>query len=281
MLRELVGDDPVAGIETILEARPDVLHLTNIDYDAGLVTLTALQALLAEKGVSLDYIFASKPNTGLPTGVDVDGDGRRGGPRDAQGFGYFSGQGGQALLSRFPLELVGDKSEIAWADVPGSLILPDDPVGVAQRLSSSAHWAVSALTPQGEMILLTLAATPPVFDGPEDRNGRRNHDEVLLWTQSLSKGPEFIVSPVVLVGNFNLDPIRGDGRHTAIQQVLLHPRLQDPLPDIPTVAWDRVGEMRVSYVLPDSALEVVGAEIMPPEPNAGPHRLVWVDVTLN
>ncbi len=87
--------------------------------------------------------------------------------------------------------------------------------------------------------------------------------------------------PVVLTGNFNLDPDRGDGLRAAVKQVLSHARFQDPLPDFPTVAWERVGEMRVSYVLPDKALAVVNAEVTPPEPNAGPHRLVWVDVTLD
>ena len=28
--------------------------------------------------------------------------------------------------------------------------------------------------------------TPPVFDGPEDRNGRRNHDEIRLWADYVS-----------------------------------------------------------------------------------------------
>ncbi len=281
MLRELVGDEPVAGIETIVRAKPDILHLTNIDYDAGQVALKALQARLAKAGVSLDYLFANKPNTGLPTGVDVDGDGRRGGPRDAQGFGYFSGQGGQAILSRYPLELTADKSKLAWGDVPHSLILPDDPVGKAQRLSSSAHWAVKVSVNDRAITLLTLAATPPVFDGPEDRNGRRNHDEVLLWMHSLAQDTGMFEDPVVLTGNFNLDPDRGDGLRAAVKQVLSHARFQDPLPDFPTVAWERVGEMRVSYVLPDKALAVVNAEVTPPEPNAGPHRLVWVDVTLD
>ncbi|WP_299921733.1 endonuclease/exonuclease/phosphatase family protein [uncultured Pelagimonas sp.] len=281
MLRELVGDEPVAGIETIVQAQPDILHLTNIDFDAGLVTLKALQMQLADRGLSLDHSFARKPNTGMSTGLDIDGDGRRGGPRDAQGFGYFSGQGGQALLSRFPLELTADKSDVTWSDLSHSLIAPDDPAGKVQRVSSSAHWAVTVKVNERAVTLLTLAATPPVFDGPEDRNGRRNHDEVLLWTYSLAQEPGLYKAPVVLIGNFNLDPIRGEGIHAAAKQVLSHPRLQDPLPDLPTVEWERVGEMRVSYVLPDKVLDVVDAKVMPLEPTAGPHRLVWVDVTLN
>ncbi len=281
MLRDLLGEKPVPGIATILDAKPDVLLLTNFDYDAEHVALAALKTRLASKGLTLNHLFALKPNTGMPTGVDVDGDGRRGGPRDAQGFGYYTGQGGQAILSRYPLVLLDTKTELLWRDTPDSLIAKDDPVGDEQRLSSTAHWAVSAALGSGPITLMTLAATPPVFDGPEDRNGRRNRDEVLLWAHELDAKPEVYKDPVVILGNFNLDPARGDGLRAAAKHVLGHPRLQDPLPNAPTVKWERVGEMRVSYVLPDRSLSVTDAGVMPPEPNAGPHRLVWVDLELH
>ena len=69
-----------------------------------------------------------------------------------------------------------------WADLPGSLIegldLSPEIVKV-QRLSSTGHWAVPIkLGGKAALTLLVFAATPPVFDGPEDRNGRRNHDEI-------------------------------------------------------------------------------------------------------
>ena len=36
----------------------------------------------------------------------------------------------------------------------------------------------------GGKVIHTLVShpTPPVFDGPEDRNGTRNHDEIRLWS---------------------------------------------------------------------------------------------------
>ncbi|MFW2543129.1 endonuclease/exonuclease/phosphatase family protein [Primorskyibacter sp. 2E107] len=279
LLRDLLKEEPVPGVPTIAAARPDVLLLTDVDFDAGLAALSQLQRRLREVGLDLPYAFAARPNTGLQTGRDLDGDGRLGGPRDAQGYGWFSGQAGQAVLSRWPVELVTSHSEMLWEAVPDSAIRRDDPGKGLQRLSSSAHWAVRVRTPGGAVQLLTVGATPPVFDGPEDRNGRRNRDEVLLWAHvldgKLGPVPE---GPVVLLGNLNLDPARGQGIREAVDIVLRHSRLQDPLPDQPTVAWETAGEMRVSYVLPSKALEIHDAGISPPEPDAGPHRLVWVDL---
>lgn len=281
LFKQLSADDPVAGEATLLAARPDVLLLTDFDFDAGGMALLALRDRLQGAGLRFDYHFAVRPNTGMATGLDLDGDGRRGGPRDAQGYGWFSGQGGQAVLSRWPVTLLADYSALLWRDVPGQIMPPDDPGKAVQRLSSSAHWALSIDHPDGAFVLLTVSATPPVFDGPEDRNGRRNRDEVLFWPAvldgAIGEAPDL---PVVLLGNMNLDPARGDGRRQAMRQVLRHSRLQDPLPGKATVSWDVTGPMRVSYVLPDAALIVRDAGIASAEPEAGPHRLVWVDLAL-
>ncbi|MDJ0823160.1 MAG: endonuclease/exonuclease/phosphatase family protein, partial [Paracoccaceae bacterium] len=94
LLRDLMRaeDDRLnAAVATMARAQPDVLVLTDIDYDHGLAALGVLQRALAAQGLELPHIFASKPNTGMPTGRDLDGDGLLGGPRDAQGYGWFSG----------------------------------------------------------------------------------------------------------------------------------------------------------------------------------------------
>lgn len=276
-LKEVIAAEVDLG--PILAARPDVLLLTDVDYDAGHAALAALAERLAEGGLVLEHRFATRPNTGMPTGLDLDGDGYRGGPRDAQGYGWFAGQGGMAVLSRFPVAGIADHSGLLWRDVPGSAVLPEDRGVELQRLSSSAHWAVSVEAPGGPLTLLTLAATPPVFDGPEDRNGRRNRDEVLLWLHVLEgKLGDVPEAPLVLMGNFNLDPERGDGLREAARKALAHPRLQDPLPGRATVTWDKTGPMRVSYVLPDAGLKVLDAGVTDPAQDAGPHGLVWVDV---
>jgi hypothetical protein len=84
--------------------------------------------------------------------------------------------------------------------------------------------------------------------------------------------------PVILLGNLNLDPERGEGLRHIARDLLADPRLQDPLPQRAPVKWDGPGEMRISYVLPDAALRVEAAGITQPASGAGPHRLVWVDL---
>ncbi|MGR3494629.1 endonuclease/exonuclease/phosphatase family protein [Citreimonas sp.] len=279
MLRDLSREPPEAALATIVDAAPDVLVLTNLDYDASGVTLGALADALGERGLDFPHRYAARPNTGMPTGLDLDGDGYLGGPRDAQGYGWFSGQGGQAILSRHPLRPVADHSDVLWKDVPDRAIAADDPGHDVQRLASTAFWAVAVDAPGASLTLLTVGATPPVFDGPEDRNGRRNRDEVLFWTHVLD-GADAPQGPMALIGNLNLDPANGDGLHDAIRTVLDHPRLQDPQPGAATVTWDNTGPMRVSYVLPDAALRVAGQGVTPPAEDAGPHGLIWVDVVL-
>lgn len=282
----LVRDLGKGSFDTVLDqiavVQPDVLVLTDIDYDYGMVTLGLMRDALGTRGLDLPYLFAQRPNTGMSTGLDLDGDGLLGGPRDAQGYGWFSGQGGQAVLSRYPISLVADFSTVLWRDAPDTAMRETDSGWDIQRLSTSAHWALRVDAPAGALDVLTLAATPPLFDGPEDRNGRRNRDEVLLWLHVLEGRVAGYqpTHPLVLVGNFNLDPDKGDGLRDTAQQVLDHPALQDPLPGQPTVEWSGPGEMRVSYVLPSGDLTVTDAGITLPAEGGGPHRLVWVDVVL-
>ena len=75
-------------------------------------------------GLDYPHLFANRLNTGMATAVDLDGDGRRCGVGDAQGFGHFAGTDGLAILSKFPIlsERVTDFSAVLWADLPGSLI---------------------------------------------------------------------------------------------------------------------------------------------------------------
>src|SRR3546814_458843 len=56
------------------------------------------------------------------------------------------------------------------------------------RLSSKSHWDVQIETPTGTVHLLASHPTPPVSDGPEDRNGARNAGEIRLWREYISPG---------------------------------------------------------------------------------------------
>ena len=292
LLRDILkGDDPqiTAVIDTLVAANADILALQGFDYDIEGRALAAFANALAAEGSRYPYRFAAPPNAGLMTDLDLDADGKTGTARDAQGFGRFFGQGAMALLSRHPIDTqaIQDFSTLLWRDLPknkypmtkaGPFAGPK--VHAIQRLSSHGHWVVPITHPTlGTLNILTFHATPPVFDGPEDRNGRRNHDEVTFWAHYLAGtfGPAPDNS-FILMGDANLDPARGDGRSEAIQNLLAHPKLQDPLPNTDTVLWPQTGPMRVDYILPATNWQVTDAKIMPQNPDASRHRLVWVDL---
>ncbi len=304
LLRDIQRDDAqVQAVVAVLSAvRPDIIALQGLDWDLDGLAVAALTDELNDAGLSYPYSFSAKPNSGVETNYDLDGDGRRHGPGDAQGWGRFTGAGGLAVLSKFKIveSEVQDYSDLLWRDLPGATLptvnsqpYPSVQAQSVQRLSSTGHWIVPIKTPAGRLSLMTFHATPPVFDGPEDRNGLRNQDEVRFWSVLLNG--EFGTAPeghFVIAGDANLDPERGDGRTEAIQNLLSHPRVQDVEPKdstgaLTTVHWKSAGEMRVDYVLPSADLWVKGSGVFWPEPDsqlrevaqrASRHRLVWVDV---
>ncbi len=313
LVQDLTKDDQpqVAAVVRVLVALDaDVILLTAVDYDRGGVALGLLADRLERAGAPYPHRFALRPNTGLQTGFDVDGNGRLGDPRDAQGFGLFSGHAGMAILSRLPVDDAGvrDFSDFLWRDLPGAMLPEGDDPGLMamQRLATTGFWDVPILTDAGPLHLLAWHASPPVFDGPEDRNGKRNHDEAAFWRLFLDRAlpmppPD---APFVLLGDGNLDPADGDGLRDGIAALLTHPALQDPGPrgthgrDEPaqsgdpaldTVLYDALGGLRLDYVLPAAGLTVTGAGVLWPTPGdplaadlaaASRHFPVWVDVTL-
>lgn len=317
LLRDIQGgNDPQvrAVIRVLRAARADVLVLAGVDYDFEGRTLGAL----AEAIGGYPFRYAARPNRGWQSGLDLDGDGRTGGMGDAFGWGRFAGQGGLAVLSRLPIAVgkVRDHSRLRWSALPGNIA----PAGThpEQRLSTSAHWEVPLALASGKWLtLLIWHATPPVFDGPEDRNGRRNHDEAAFWRARLDgflgPPPE---PPFLLAGFANLDPEDGDGRPAALRALLTDPRLTDPRPRsaggaaaarrdggvnlrhrgdpaLDTADWGdksgRPGNLRVDYLLPSADLRVAGSGVLWPEPDtslgrdvvaASRHRLVWLDLAI-
>lgn len=311
-----IGKDPQleAALRVIAALDADLLLLTAVDYDRGLVLAKVLAGRLAELGLLYPHRFALRPNRGMATGLDLDQDGRLGGAGDAQGWGRFAGQGGMLLLSRQPIidTAVRDFSNLLWRDLPGHLMPPDTPPELREtlRLSSTAHWEVPVQLPDcpgrqsRALRLLAYHATPPVFDGPEDRNGRRNHDETAFWLALLEGklGHPPPAPPFVLLGDSNLDPMDGDGRPAAIRAVLHHPSLQDPAPRrsprpqdprhmgdprLDTAIYPQIGGLRVDLVLPSRDLTVVAAGLLDGDGQpelaadlalASRHLPVWVEL---
>lgn len=295
LLRDLIkGDDPQIGavVADIKAVRPDVLVLTDFDYDYDGQALAAFSDLF---GGIYPHYFAARPNTGMFTGLDMDRNGRKGEARDAQGYGRFAGDGGMAVLSRFAIGDMRDLSGLLWRDLPGATLpvangapfLTDEVLAI-QRLSTSGHWIVPIDLPDGPLTVLAFSATPPVFDGPEDRNGLRNRDELHLWEVVLNGELGPIPKGFVVAGNANLDPVKGDGHNAAMASFLARPDLQDPLPGHDTADWpaeNGPGRLRVSYILPAADWTVIDAGVLWPPPAiapaenvVGPHHLVWVDI---
>ena len=276
------ADPQIAAARVVLDAaKADVLVLLGVDWDARLAALAAVNAGLARP---YPYLFALAPNAGVATGLDLDGDGRKGGPRDAQGYGRFAGQGGMAVLSRYPFGTVQDFSGLLWRDLPGATLpsrdgapFPSAAAQAVQRLSSVGHWALLLDSPLGPLLLLISHPTPPIFDGPEDRNGLRNHDETRFWSLFLAGAFGPVTGAPVLLIEAGLDPARDMHRPDALRALLAETRLQDPLPGVATTVWNGVGPARSSFILPAATLRVRAAGTIPGGV-ASAHALVWVDL---
>lgn len=298
------GDDQQkAVVAGIVALKADVLLLTEIDYDLRGETLAGLNQLLAQSGAIYPYAVALRPNTGLPTGFDIDQNGRNGEARDAMAFGRFPGAEGMAVLSKLPLGEIIDYSGFIWADLPQSLSPDTDPaLRRLQRLSTSGHFQLPVILPDGRSLaLLAYAATPPVFDGASDRNGKRNHDETAFWSHLIAGALPMAAPkpPFVVMGKPNLDPMDGEGLPAAITSLM--GQLQDPAPKadtlrkdagqrgdprLDTALFDGIGGLRLDQILPSQDIQILDAGVMWPQDGplatqlaaASDHRPVWVDI---
>lgn len=285
--------------DMIAAVDPDIILLTRFDFDLDLMALTQFASLLSQAGSSYPFRFSSPPNSGVASGLDLDGDGRLGEPEDAVGYGEFSGQGGMALLSKFPIQTdaARDFSPLLWSDMPdgSGKNFPN------QRLSSVAHWKVPIRIPDWgtPLELLAYHAGTPAFDGPTRRNSQRNEAENQFWQYYLD-GHLPVQPPkgsFVILGDSNLDPADGLGQRQIMQALLADPRVQDPRPTsqgaveaahqqaganqdhrgdpaLDTADFKDVGgpgNLRVDYVLPSADLSILDAGVFWPaseEPEA-------------
>lgn len=309
LVRDIVkGEDPqTAAIVTVLDALDaDVILLAGIDYDRELVAARLLSDRLAKP---YPHLFAVRPNTGIQTGLDLDGNGRTGDADDAQGWGHFAGYRGMVLLSRLSMDesRMRDFSGFLWADLPDAMLYEgmSDEAKAIQRLSSTGHWEVPLILPSGgHLRILAWHATPPAFSRPAGRNENRNHDETAFWLALLDGRLPFArpESPFVLMGISNRDPVDGDGHDRAVRSLLAHPLLRDPQPRgtherntaeqrgdaaLDTAHFDRTGGLRAALLLPSSELEIQESGVLWPNEDdplwpvlqaASRHFPVWTDV---
>ena len=321
LLNDLQAGDAQARqvADIISTTRPDVLLINEFDYDPWAAEVFADEYLDA----AYPYRYSDTCNTGVASGFDLNNDGVVGTgvetneyANDALGFGFFPGQFCMLVLSKFPIDTsrVRTFQGFLWADMPGAL-LPDDPATPEPAdfytpeelevlpLSSKSHWDVPIRIGRGRTVhFLVSHPTPPTFDGPEDRNGTRNHDEIRFWADyirpwraryiydddgrrgGLARGAAFVIA-----GDQNADPADGDSTAGAAQQLTEHPlinsrrtpasqggaeaaRLDGGInldhegePAFDTADFgEPPGNLRVDYVLPRKGLDIAAAGVFWP-----------------
>jgi hypothetical protein len=313
--RLVSGDDErLKKVAAVIQAvRPDVLLLNEFDrfeLDAGVIFITNYLEVsqFGNEPISYSHTLDGAVNTGEASGLDLNGNGVPGEPQDAWGFGRFKGQYGMLVLSRFPLTLERSFRHFLWKDMPGALV-PVNPDGTAWyaegvypklRLSSKSHWDIKVDIGGQPVHFLASHPTPPVFDGPEDHNGARNHDEIRLWADYVEPARSAYIyddtgltgglpgnARFVIAGDLNADPVDGDSTNDAILQLLNHPKVDascapasegavestktqggkneehrgNPATDTGQFNAEHVGNMRLDYVLPSATLTVTGCGV--------------------
>ncbi|MES2707849.1 MAG: endonuclease/exonuclease/phosphatase family protein [Verrucomicrobiota bacterium] len=308
------GSPNIADIHRIAEAiqrtAPDVLLVNEFDWDANGDALRLFHdnflAAAQKPGLTplnYPYRYTAPPNTGVSSGFDLDNaggvvstPGTEAYGNDCFGFGTFPGQYGLAVYSKFPIDTARLRSFqfFLWKDMPGSrLLLPTgNPSLLAYytaaerdvlRLSSKTHLDVPIDLGGGILAhLLVSHPTPPTFDAAEDKNGKRNHDEIRLWADYIDpaksayiyddKGTRGGLPPgarFVIEGDSNADPFDGDSLPGAARQFTRNPLINNTFVPVSaggaafggngqigsssqdTAAFS--GGLRVDYVLPSAA----------------------------
>lgn len=306
--------------EIIQRSRPDIILLNEFDYvedpKEGIEVFikkflnVAQQPSLAS--IDYPYYYYAPVNTGKPSPFDLTGDGKATGSQgDAWGFGYFEGQYGMVLLSRYPIDTrnVRTFQNFKWKDMPNALrpVVPstgeyfyNDDIWAQYPLSSKSHWDIPINVNNKVVHILASHPTPPVFDGPEDRNGTKNHDEVRFWLDYINPQTSNYIyddngnigglksnTRFVILGDQNSSATEGNSRKEAISALLASKLINDDrvpeslggdlhksdniLSKYHTAYWG----MRADYVLPSHyGFEVSNNGVFWPQKNQETYRLI-------
>ncbi|WP_336596080.1 endonuclease/exonuclease/phosphatase family protein [Photobacterium rosenbergii] len=294
----------------IQHVAPDVLMLCEFDHpgeggDDGALEQFCQQYLAVpqhgQNAVSYPYRYCPPSNTGMAMVNDLDGDGKITLPNDAQGFGEHHGHFSFVILSRFPIVDKEIKSwqSLLWRDLPGHQ-MPEgyysEQASAELRLSSKNHVVVPVEVDGQHLHLVCCHPTPPVFDGHEKRNARRNHDELVLL-KNILEDADYLVddkgeagglkpdSRFVVLGDLNADMADGDGIKTAIRDLLLHPKVHRTASSGRMTPkslggrflrpwqqrrgrpseWTHISGLRLDYVLPSANLDILQSGVFWPD----------------
>jgi len=306
----------------IKEVRPDVLVLMEIDYNSNGEVLSQFNDKLLKvdldnfEGIDYPYLYQIETNTGTISEIDIDGNGNVSLPNDAYGFGNYPGQYASAILSKFPINVGAARSfqKYLWKDMPdaslpinsdGSSYYSDEVLNVF-RLSSKNHIDLPLQISEEKMIHALIShPTPPVFDGAEDRNGKRNHDEIKLWSDYISNESYLVDDQgvsgglnsnesFIVFGDLNADPEDGDSYKNAISLLLNHDRVNQTVSNGTLIPRSNGGAehnqssgdsgdpsfdtsffgLRIDYVLPSADLEAIASGVFWPSSTEENYELI-------
>jgi hypothetical protein len=322
--------------EIIQRTRPSIILLNEFDFidnpKQGIRAFINNYLNKSQNGstpIDYPYVFYAPSNTGLPTTFDLENNGtsERFGA-DAQGFGLYTGHYGMVLLSQYPIinEDIRTFQRFLWSDMPGALIPTDVETGQPfynkwawenLRLSSKSHWDIP-INVNGDVIrVLASHPTPPVFDGPEDRNGKRNHDEIRFWLDYITPEKGAYIyddrgvygglsqdASFVILGDQNASPDRVNDTKPVISELLASAQVNNQFtpkseagknnrPDnnygqYHTASWGA----RADYVIPSKHFTVIKGGVFWPNvgddlyrlvkdrASSSDHRLVWLRLAL-
>lgn len=317
--------------EIIQRVRPDILLLNEFDYvtkSQGIDYFIQHYLKVSQNkqpAINYPYTYIGPVNTGVASEFDFDNDGKKTGKLgDAYGFGFFPGHYGMAVLSRYPIDFdkVRSLQTFKYKDMPDAQ-MPVDPETKqnwydndewqAMRLSSKSFWDLPIDIKGKTVHLLASHPTPPVFDGDEDRNGKRNHDEVRLvkdYIENASylyddkgvKGGLKDNSRFVIVGDLNAAPEGDKKRPNTTNQLLANPLINSQFVPVSkgaatsysdkyAAAYTAHWQARVDYVLPSIyGISVQSGGVFWPTKNSelyrlikdrnasSDHRMVWLDI---
>ncbi len=249
------SDQPKRIAEIIQRINPDILLVNEFDYDSANPTLALnrfhdnylhIPQKAGLPALTYPYRYAAPSNTGIPSGFDLDNNGTVGGAvgsqaygNDSFGFGVFPGQYSFAIYSKYPIQTAAIRSFqlFKWKDMPGNAVPPGFYTTAELavfRLSSKNHVDLPIELKPGHVLhFLASHPTPPSFDGAEDRNGRRNHDEIRLWADYIANASYLRDDAglagglagdqrFLILGDMNADPLDGDSYLGAINQLRNH-----------------------------------------------------------
>ncbi|SMY16753.1 endonuclease/exonuclease/phosphatase family protein [Photobacterium aquimaris] len=305
----------------IQHAAPDVILLCEFDHlgaggdDGALANFCDNYLSIGQYDQHpIEYLYRLCPatNTGLLTEVDLNNDGVISLPADGMGFGHFHGNFGFVLLSKYPIQNENIRSwqHMLWNKMPNALIprdfYSDEAIDIL-RLSSKNHLIVPIECDQQIINLVCCHPTPPVFDGPERRNAKRNHDEIQLVCDILDNadyleddngngGGLSDEQAFIVLGDLNADVVDGDGLKAPIKHLLNHTRIHQQVSHGSLTPkstggseyrpwqrrkgrsneWTHLGGMRLDYVLPSANLTVLSSGVFWPS-KKHPLRQLIVD----